>query len=405
VVARPGLEVADIFREHGAAWRRANAGHVSLGQLKAMSAIERCRTAALGGHVARCEGCAHEVVSFNSCRSRSCPKCQGSAARKWLAERETELLDTGYFHLVFTLPAAVADIAWQNKPVVYDILFKAAAETVLTIAADPRHLGARVGITAVLHTWGSAMTHHPHIHMIVPGGGLSADGARWIACRPGFFLPVRVLSRLFRRLFLAMLAAAHAESRLAFFGALEALAVPRAFAAFVKRQRCPKWVVYAKAPFAGPKQVLAYLARYTHRIAISNRRLIRADADGVTFTYKNYRIEGPGRFKTMTLATHEFIRRFLMHVPPRGFHRIRHYGLLANGNRAAAIAKARELLAMAPREETPQAAKVAETAAPPPPPCCCPRCGGRMIVTMVFAHSWAPDPRAPPVPIVRLDTS
>jgi hypothetical protein len=404
-VARPGLEVADIFRAHGAAWRRANAGHVSLGQLKAMSAIERCRTAALGGHVARCEGCAHEVVAFNSCRSRSCPKCQGSAARKWLTEREAELLEVGYFHLVFTLPAAVADIAWQNKEVVYDMLFKAAAETVLTIAADPRHLGARVGITAVLHTWGSAMTHHPHIHMIVPGGGLSADGTRWVASRPDFFLPVRVLSRLFRRLFLTMLATAHAEGRLSFFGAQETLAVPRAFAAFVKRQRRPEWVVYAKAPFAGPKQVLAYLARYTHRIAISNRRLIRADEDGVTFTYKDYRVEGPGRFKTMTLATHEFIRRFLMHVPPKGFHRIRHYGLLANGNRKARVAKARELLAMAPREAPAQAAPAAETAAPRPLPCCCPRCGGRMIITMVFVHSWAPDPRAPPAPIIRLDTS
>ena len=413
-MARPGLEVADIFREHGAAWRRANAGHVSLGQLKAMSAIERCRTAAFGGHVARCEGCAHTVVSFNSCRSRSCPKCQGSAARKWLAEREAELLEVGYFHLVFTLPAAVADIAWQNKEVIYDMLFKTAAETVLTVAADPRHLGARVGITAVLHTWGSALTHHPHIHMIVPGGGLSADGDRWVASRPGFFLPVRVLSRLFRRLFLSQLSAAHAEGRLAFFGTLETLAAPRAFAAFVKWQRRAEWVTYAKAPFSGPKQVLAYLARYTHRIAISNRRLIRADADGVTFTYKDYRVEGPGRFKTMTLATHEFIRRFLMHVPPKGFHRIRHYGLLANGNRATAIAKVRELLAMAPREEKPQPATAAEAAAPQPLPC--PHCGGRMIVTMVFAYSWAPDPRAPPAErtfivrdkrslIVRLDTS
>jgi len=404
-VARPGLEVADIFREYGVAWRRANAGHVSLSQLKAMSAIERCRTAALGGHVARCGDCAHEVISFNSCRSRSCPKCQSSAARKWLAEREAELLEVGYFHLVFTLPAAVADIARQNERVVYDMLFKAAAEAVLTIAADPRHLGARVGITAVLHTWGSAMTHHPHIHMIVPGGGLSADGERWVACRPGFFLPVRVLSRLFRRLFLTMLATAHAEGRLAFFGALKMLAAPRAFTAFVKRLRRPEWVVYAKAPFAGPKAVLAYLSRYTHRIAISNRRLIRADAGGVTFTVKNYRVEGPGRYTTMTLATHEFIRRFLMHVLPKGFHRIRHYGLLANGNRAAAIAKARALLAMAPREQQPQAAKATETAAPQPLPCCCPRCGGRMIVTLVFAHRWAPAPRAPPAPIVRLDTS
>jgi hypothetical protein len=404
-MARPELEVADIFRDHGAAWRRANAGHVSLGQLKVMSAIERCRTAALGGHVARCEGCAHTVVSFNSCRNRHCPKCQGAAARKWLAEREAELLEVGYFHLVFTLPAAVADIAWQNKAVVYDLLFKAAAEATLTIAADPRHLGARIGITAVLHTWGSAMTHHPHVHMIVPGGGLSADGKRWVACRPGFFLPVRVLSRLFRRLFLAMLAAAHTEGRLGFYGACATLVETRAFAAFLKRQRRAEWVAHAKAPFAGPKAVLAYLARYTHRVAISNRRLIRADADGVTFTYKDYRVDGPRRFKTMTLATHEFIRRFLMHVLPKGFHRIRHYGLLANGNRAAMIAKARDRLAMAPREPEPERAQTAEPDAARPLPCCCPRCGGRMIVTLIFTRDWPSEHRAPPVPIVRLDTS
>jgi hypothetical protein len=265
-MTRPLLDVADIFRVHGAAWRRANAGHVSLGQLKVMSAIERCRTAALGGHIARCGDCAHTVVAFNSCRNRHCPKCQGAAARKWLAEREADLLDSGYFHLVFTLPASVADIAWQNKAVVYDLLFKAAAEAVLTIAADPRHLGARIGITAVLHTWGSAMTHHPHVHMIVPGGGISPDrtfigrgnpplGERWIACRPGFFLPVRVLSKLFRRLMLEKLRAAHAAGKLAFFGAQAGLADAKAFAAVLKPLRRTKWFVYSKAPFAGPKAV------------------------------------------------------------------------------------------------------------------------------------------------------
>jgi len=404
-MARSELEVADIFRDHGAAWRRANAGHVSLGQLKVMSAIERCRTAALGGHVARCDDCAHTAISFNSCRNRHCPKCQGVAARKWLAERESELLEVGYFHLVFTLPAPVADIAWQNKAVVYDLLFKAAAGATLTIAADPRHLGARIGITAVLHSWGSAMTHHPHIHMIVPGGGLSADGKRWVACRPGFFLPVRVLSRLFRRLFLGLLTAAHAKGRLGFFGKLGRLANQRTFAAFIRRQRRLEWVTYAKVPFAGPKAVLAYLARYTHRVAISNRRLIRADADGVTFTYKDYRIDGPRRFKTMTLATHEFIRRFLMHVLPKGFHRIRHYGLLANGNRAAMIVKARDRLATAPRKPEPERAQTAESDAARPLPCCCPRCGGRMIVTLIFTRDWPSDYRAPAVPIVRLDTS
>jgi hypothetical protein len=404
-VARPAWEVADVFRDHGPAWRAANRGHVSLGQLKVMSAIERCRTAALGGHVAQCEGCAHTAVSFNSCRNRHCPKCQGAAARKWLAEREAELLEVGYFHLVFTLPAPVADIARQNKAVIYDLLFKAAAETTLTIAADAKHLGAKIGITAVLHTWGSAMTHHPHVHMIVPGGGLSADGSRWIACRPSFFLSVRVLSRLFRRLFLGLLAAAHAKGRLAFFGERQGLAEGRAFAAFLKRQRRAEWVVYAKAPFGGPQQVLAYLSRYTHRVAISNRRLIAADADGVSFTYKDYRLEGPGRHKTMTLATHEFIRRFLMHVLPKGFQRIRHYGLLANGNRTAMIAKARELLAMAPREKEPDDEQTAKPAMPEVLPCPCPRCGGRMIVIEIVARGCKPNYRSPLTPIFRLDTS
>jgi len=407
-VERPELEIADIFREHGAAWRRANAGHVSLEQLKVMSAIERCRTAALGGHVARCENnaCGHTVISFNSCRNRHCPKCQGTAARKWLIEREAELLEVDYFHVVFTLPAAVANIARQNKAVVYNILFKAAAEATLTIAADPRHLGARIGITAVLHTWGSAMTHHPHIHMIVPGGGLSADASKWISSRKSFFLPVRVLSRLFRRLFLTRLIAAHAEERLNFYGMLEKLANERAFAAFVKRQRRTDWITYAKAPFAGPKSVLAYLSRYTHRIAISNRRLIKADRSGVTFKYKDYRVDGPDRFKTMTLATHEFIRRFLMHVLPKGFHRIRHYGLLANGNRADMIAKARELLAMAPLEQEAKDLQIAEPAmSPKPTSCCCPRCGGKMMVTELFAQGCAPDYRPPPGPNIRLDTS
>src|SRR5688572_3016732 len=247
-MVRPALEVADIFRDHGAAWRRANAGHVSLGQLKVMSAIERCRTAALGGHVARCENgaCGHTVIAFNSCRDRHCPKCQGGAARKWLAEREAELLEVGYFHLVFTLPAAIANIAWQNKTVVYNILFKAAAETTLTIAADSKHLGARIGITAVLHTWGSAMTHHPHIHMIVPGGGLSADGARWIASRPGFLLPVRVLAKLFRRLLLAGLVALHDAGRLRFFGDSPNLADRRMFVRRLAALRTKRWVVYTK---------------------------------------------------------------------------------------------------------------------------------------------------------------
>jgi hypothetical protein len=262
-VSRPALEVADIFREHGPAWRKANAGHVSLGQLKVMSAIESCRTAALGGHVARCEDCAYTTIAYNSCRNRHCPKCQGAAAKQWLAEREAELLPVPYFHVVFTLPAAIADIAYQNKAAIYDILFKASAEAVLTIAADPKHLGARVGVTSVLHTWGSALTHHPHVHMIVPGGGIAPDGKRWVPCRPGFFLPVRVLSRLFRRLFLERLIAAHKQFQ--FFGNHAPLADAQAFAAYLAPLRKIEWVVYAKRPFGGPEAVLAYLSRYTHR--------------------------------------------------------------------------------------------------------------------------------------------
>ncbi len=340
-MSRPALEVADIFRDHGAAWRSANAGHLSLDQLKVMSAIERCRTAALGGHVARCEDCTHTLITYNSCRNRHCPKCQGAAAKQWLAEREAELLPVPYFHLVFTLPGPIADIAYQNKAAIYDLLFKAAAEATLTIAADRKHLGASIGITAVLHTWGSALTHHPHLHMIVPGGGISLEGQRWIACRPTFFLPVRVLSRLFRRLLLKMLTMAHKTGRLAFFGNHAALAEKRAFAAFLSPLRKTEWVVYAKRPFGGPQAVLAYLSRYTHRVAICNHRLISADDAGVTFKWKDYRIEGPGRYKTMTLLTHEFIRRFLIHVLPKGVHRIRHYGSLTNRNRAANIARAR----------------------------------------------------------------
>src|SRR5437899_1882843 len=316
-MSRPMLEVADIFRDHGAAWRRANAGHVSLDQMKVMSAIERCRTAALGGHVARCEKCSHTLIAYNSCRNRHCPKCQGAAAREWLAEREADLLPVPYFHVVFTLPAQISDIAYQNKAVIYDLLFKASAETMLTIAADPKHLGGRIGITSVLHTWGSALTHHPPVHMIVPGGGISLDRERWVSCRPGFFLPVRVLSRLFRRLFLEKLTAAHQQ--LAFFGHHAPLANAQAFATHLAPLRKTEWVVYSKRPFGGPAAVLAYLSRYTHRVAIANSRLIAFDKHGVTFRWKDYRVEGRDRQKRMTLATFEFIRRFLIHVLPKGF--------------------------------------------------------------------------------------
>jgi hypothetical protein len=394
-VAHRGLEVADILRGHGAAWRKANAGHVSLDQMKVMSAIERCRTAALGGHVEQCKDCRHTTIAYNSCRNRHCPKCQGAAARDWLADRKAELLPVSYFHVVFTLPAPIADIAYQNKAVIYGLLLKASAQTMATIAADPKHLGARIGITSVLHTWGSAMTHHPHVHMIVPGGGISMDGAKWIACRPTFFLPVRVLSRLFRRLFLSMLTAAHEEGRLSFFGDHQHLVEPQAFKAFLKPLSKIEWVVYAKQPFGGPNQVLAYLSRYTHRVAISNNRLIRADETGVTFKVKDYRIEGPGRYKAMTLPPAEFIRRFLIHVLPKGFHRIRHYGLLANSNRAANIAKARDLLALpAPAEPVQDETTGPEQPAATPYPCS--SCGGRMIVIEAFEAGQTPRYRPTP---------
>ena len=368
-----------------------------------MSAIERCRTAALGGHVERCQDCRYTTIAYNSCRNRHCPKCQGAAAQQWLAERQAELLPVPYYHVVFTLPSAIADIAYQNKAVVYDLLFKAAAEATLTIAADRKHLGARIGITAVLHTWGSAMTHHPHLHMIVPGGGLALDGKKWLACRPGFFLPVRVLSRLFRRLFLKMLASAHAAGRLAFFGDHATLANAAAFTAFVKPLRKAEWVVYAKKPFGGPQAVLAYLARYTHRVAIANSRLISADATGVTFKWKDYRIEGPGRYKNMTLPTHEFIRRFLIHVLPKGLHRIRHYGLFANGkNRAANIAHARQLLAVPQNTAQLNIGSAAKSDQPRTLPMPCPCCGGRLIIIETFARGCQPKHASA---ATRIDTS
>jgi hypothetical protein len=403
-VSRPALEVADIFRGHGPAWRQANAGHVSLDQLKVMSAIERCRTAALGGHVARCEKCAHTLIAYNSCRNRHCPKCQGAAAKEWLAAREAELLPVPYFHVVFTLPAEIANIAYQNKATIYDILFKTSAETMLTIAADPKHLGARIGITAVLHTWGSALIHHPHVHMIVPGGGISPDGSRWVSCRPGFFLPVRVLSRLFRRLFLRALSAAHAAGLLRFFGDHATLAERKAFTAYLAPLRQIEWCVYSKPPFGGPKAVLAYLARYTHRVAIANSRLIAYNNAGVTFSYKDYRADGRARYKRMTLATHEFIRRFLLHILPEGFHRIRHYGLFASAARANNIARARELLA-APEPQT-QATDTDAAAANEPPTLShpCPCCGGRMIIIETFERGATPRYQPTP-PVISIDTS
>ena len=387
---RPPLEVADVFRAAGPAWRAAHAGHISLAQLKVMSAIETCRTAALGGHIEGCEDCGHRRIAYNSCRNRHCPKCQAAAARAWLAAREDDLLPVGYFHVVFTVPAEVADIAFHNKAVIYDLLFRAASETMLTIAADRRHLGARIGITAVLHTWGSAMTHHPHIHMVVPGGGVSLDGERWISSRTAFLLPVRVLSKLFRRLFLTRLHELHAAARLHFFGDHVELNERRAFLRYLAPLRKKKWVVYAKPPFAGPEAVLAYLSRYTHRVAISNHRLISFDETGVTFRYKDYRRDGAERQRTMTLVADEFIRRFLLHVLPQGFHRIRHYGLLASAGRKVNVARARKLLAAPAPSETEELAPEPD----PRPPCPC--CGGRMVVIEILRRSA--QPRAPPFP-------
>ena len=390
---RPKLEIADIFRRYGPAWRQANAGHISLSQLKAMSAIEVCRTEALGGHVAGCAKCGHHHIAYNSCKNRHCPKCQGPAARDWMEARAEDLLPVEYFHVVFTLPAEIAEISFWNKKAVYGLLFKASAETVMTIAADPKRFGARIGMTSVLHTWGSALTHHPHIHMIVPGGGLSPDGTRWVACKPGFFLHVRVLSRLFRRLFLEGLMALHRAGQLRFFGDLAGLADATAFAEWVAPLRKIDWVVYAKPPFGGPEAVLSYLSRYTHRVAISNHRLVSADADTVAFRWKDYRIKRGDRQKVMRLATPEFIRRFLIHVLPDGFHRIRHYGLLASATRKANIARIRDLLWQQPLElEAQEPTEPAPLTLREPCPCC----GGPMRVIEIFRRGQIPMSRAPP---------
>jgi hypothetical protein len=412
-VARPALEVADIFRDHGPAWRHANRGHLSHAQLKVMTAIESCRTAALGGHVARCENatCGHTAIAYNSCRNRHCPKCQGSQAREWMEARKAELLEVPYFHVVFTLPPRIGTIAYQNKAVIYDLLFKASSETLLTIAADPKRLGVKIGFTSVLHTWGSAMTHHPHVHMIVPGGGISADGSRWISSSEDYLLPVPVLSRMFRGKMLAMLKAAHDAGRLEFFGDHAGLADTCAFKAWLEPLYTTNWHVYAKRPFAGPEAVLAYLARYTHRVAISSSRLVSAGATGVTFKYKDYRVEGPERTKTMTVAPGEFMRRFMLHVLPKGFHRIRHYGLLASsGAKTATIARARELIKLATppqpsRSMTPDAAPAGDAATDKPiHPCPC--CGARMVIIEMFDAGCTPrnKPAAPPV-VIRIDTS
>jgi hypothetical protein len=406
-VARPAFQVADVFRRHGEAYREANAGHLDRCQRRVMAAIEACRTAALGGHVLCCKKCGHKEIAYSSCRNRHCPTCQGSAARAWLEARQADLLPVEYFHVVFTLPQQVAAVAYQNKEVAYGLLFEAASETLKTIARDPEHLGADIGFTAVLHTWGQTLTHHPHVHCIVPGGGLSPDGTRWIACRPGYFLPERVLSSLFRGVFLGKLVAAHKDGRLRFFSDLAHLAEPKAFSAYLAPLWQMDWVVDCKQPFAGPEQVLRYLSRYTHRVAISDHRLVEVTDDHVAFTWKDY--SDSSCIKLMTLAPHEFMRRFLLHVLPDGFQRIRHYGFLGNGNRAAKLARIRELLAPTPQQQvasTPHEAAERATepecaAAPTADDECqqtCPECGGEMEIVETLAK--APRRSAP-----RIDTS
>jgi hypothetical protein len=390
----PAWEVADVLRRHGDAYRWAHDGHLSRIERRVMSAIALCRTAALGGHVESCADCGFVRYAYNSCRNRHCPKCQGAASAEWLAARRAELLPVPYFHVVFTMPAAAAEIAFQNKQTVYAILFRTAAETLRRIAADPKHLGAEIGLVAVLHTWGQTLQHHPHLHCVVPGGGPSPDGAHWIASRPGFFLPVRVLSRLFRRLFLDELRAAFDARQLGFFGDLADLADPAAFARRLCDLRRVEWVVYAKPPFGGPEQVLGYLGRYTHRVAIANSRLIEVTASDVAFRWKDYRHHG--KAKVMVLAAGEFIRRFLLHTLPDGFHRIRHYGFLANGQRTAKLALCRRLLAARhiadpattdpPEKTDPKAAVTAFDR--------CPCCGGAMVTVAVLPRS---SPGRPPL--------
>ncbi|MBK9325436.1 MAG: IS91 family transposase [Hydrogenophilales bacterium] len=388
-MGRPALEVADIFRAHGPAWREKQAGHLSPTQLKIMSAIEQCRTAALGGHALYCDTCDHVEVSYNSCRNRHCPKCQARAAQRWLEARMADLLPVEYYHVVFTLPEPISALAYPNKAVIYRLLFDVAAETLMTIAADPKHLGARIGATLVLHTWGSAMTHHPHVHGIVPGGGLAPDGERWVACRRGFFLPVRVLSRLFRRRFIESLEKCQRAGQLRFFGEQAGLADTVAFARWLAPLRHQEWVVYAKRPFAGPEAVLAYLSRYTHRVAISNSRLVAMEDGNVSFRWKDYRAKGRTRHKTMTLTADEFMRRFLLHGLPTGFHRIRHYGLLANAGRREHLAQVRRALD-APAPE-PIRAEIDKT---PAPTFVCRCCGAAMRIVEVLPRR--PTIRAPP---------
>jgi predicted RNA-binding Zn-ribbon protein involved in translation (DUF1610 family) len=345
-MSHPSLEVADIFRRFGPQFRQQHSGHLSYQQYQVMNAVERCRHAELGGHTLTCQDCGHVHIAYNSCRNRHCPKCQGSAAKRWLQKRMQDVLPIEYYHVVFSLPAELADLAYYNKSVMYKLLFQAVSETLMTLAADPKRLGAKVGGTLVLHTWGSAMTHHPHIHGIITGGGLSADGERWIRCKNSYFLPVKVLSRLFRRLYLQKVTRAFKQQQLKFINRFKKLKAPNDFGLWLNQFRKVKWVVYAKPPFGGPESVLAYLSRYTHRVAIANSRLLSLKDQQVTFKYKDYREEDQTKIhKVMTLDVNNFMQRFLLHILPPGFHRIRHFGLLTNSNRKNNLAKARQLLA------------------------------------------------------------
>jgi hypothetical protein len=381
------IEVADILRRHGKAYRQAHGAHLGRVEHRVMAAITACRTAALGGHVEQCSDCGEIRISYNSCRNRHCPKCQNLTRAQWVEARQAELLPVPYFHVVFTLPAQLAGIAFQNKAVVYDILMRTAAETLRTIAADPKHLGAEIGLIAVLHTWGQNLHHHPHVHCIVPGGGPSPDATRWMACRPGFFLPVKVLSKLFRHLFLKQLDSAFKAGRLLFFNALTMRADPRNFARLLAGLRRIDWVVYAKRPFGGPEQVLAYLGRYTHRVAIANSRLINIEDGHVSFRWRDYRQNATN--KVMTLTAEEFIRRFLLHTLPDGFQRIRHYGFLANGHRADKLDLCRRLLAAPPPEPLEPARdyrqRYRELTGRDLDRCPC--CGGTMVRVATSPHS------------------
>jgi hypothetical protein len=381
------IEVADIFRRHGKAYRQAHGAHLGRVERRVMAAITACRTAALGGHVEQCTDCGEIRISYNSCRNRHCPKCQSLARAQWVEARQAELLPVPYFHVVFTLPAQLAGIAFHNKAVVYDILMRTAAETLRTIAADPKHLGAEIGLIAVLHTWGQNLHHHPHVHCIVPGGGPSPDATRWMACRPGFFLPVKVLSKLFRRLFLKQLGAAFEAGRLRFFSALAMHAEPRNFARLLAGLRRIDWVVYAKRPFGGPEQVLAYLGRYTHRVAIANSRLLKLEEGRVSFRWRDYRKQAHN--KVMTLTAEEFIRRLLLHTLPDGFQRIRHYGFLANGHRVDKLDLCRRLLTAAPAAPLEPARDYRERYRELTGHDLdrCPCCGGTMVCVATSPHS------------------